>query len=48
MTRKQKRAMHFAYRLLRGDYANQIVPGTTGPWIEPDRTPGHPFYPKMC
>lgn len=54
MTSLQKRALRFAYRLLRGDYKDEYLPYVhrsvprsyaiqQGLWIEPDQDPERPF-----
>jgi hypothetical protein len=43
MTKSQKKALRFAYRLMRGDYAGLYFPFTIGYWIEPDHDPNRPY-----
>lgn len=54
MTRSQKKALRFAYALLRGDHDNDFLPYVhavmhryqskrRGEWIEPDRDPKRPY-----
>jgi len=43
MTRSQRKALRFAYRLLRGDFASRYLPYTSGHWIEPDHASDRPY-----
>jgi hypothetical protein len=43
MTKSQKRALRFAYRLMRGDFNEQLLTFTSGNWIEPDRDISRPY-----
>lgn len=43
MTKSQKKALRFAYRLMCGDLNEQFLPYTSGAWIEPDHDPLRPY-----
>jgi hypothetical protein len=43
MTKSQKKALRFAYRLMCGDYTGQFLIYTAGYWIEPDHDPTRPY-----
>src|SRR5262245_18971461 len=43
MTKTQRKALRFAFKLMRGDYRDDILPYVSGYWIEPDRDPERPY-----
>lgn len=43
MKKVHKKALRFAYRLMRGDYRGHYLPYASGHWIEPDRAPDRPY-----
>lgn len=43
MSKAQKKALRFAYRLMRGDYKGLYMPFVSGYWIEPDRAQDRPY-----
>jgi hypothetical protein len=43
MTKTQRKALRFAFKLMRGDYRNDIIPYVSGYWIQPDRDPERPY-----
>ncbi|MFN8373838.1 MAG: hypothetical protein U0694_13300 [Anaerolineae bacterium] len=43
MTRSQRKALRFAFKLMRGDYRNEMLPYVSGFWIYPDRDPERPY-----
>ena len=43
MTKSQKKALRFAYRLMCGDFNRQFLTYTSGSWIEPDHDPLRPY-----
>lgn len=43
MTKSQKKALRFAYRLMCGDFNEHFLTYTSGSWIEPDHDPLRPY-----
>jgi hypothetical protein len=43
MNRTQRKALRFAFKLMRGDFRNELLPYVSGYWIEPDRDPERPY-----
>lgn len=43
MTKSQRKALRFAFKLMRGDFRNEMLPYVSGYWILPDRDPDRPY-----
>ncbi|NWF69070.1 MAG: hypothetical protein HXY40_08290 [Chloroflexi bacterium] len=43
MTPTQRKALRFAYQLMRGDFRQHYLPYTSGHWFLPDKDPAKPY-----